>query len=253
MHPIAFELGPFAIRWYGLMMALGLAFGLWLTPRLAPRFGIPVVVVERHAVPFVLTVFAGARLAYVLAHPSDFLSDPLEIIRLDRGGIGSHGAIAAGLVYFAALQRRHGISMWSLADIAAVWIVAINALVRFGNFMNGELYGDPTSLPWGVVFSGAGDAPRHPLQLYEIVTSVVLLGFVWRWLRAPAFPGQVFWRAMIAMSAVRLALDALRAHTHVVGPLAAGQIAALALLVAGVWFLVLRPTARRPAATSAPR
>jgi phosphatidylglycerol:prolipoprotein diacylglycerol transferase len=244
MNPIAFELGSLAIRWYGLMMALGLAFGLWITPRLAPRHGIAAALVERHAVPFVIAVFAGARVAYALAHAETFVANPLEIVRLDHGGIGSHGAIAAGLVYFAWMQRRHGVSMWTLADVASIWIVVVNVLVRFGNFMNGELYGDPTSLPWGVVFSGAGDGPRHPLQIYEILSSLALLAFVPRWLRSPAFPGQVFWRTMIAMSAVRIGLDALRGHERTFGPLAAGQLAALALLAAGVWFLARRPAAR---------
>lgn len=238
VSPILVEVGPLAVRWYGVMMAASILLGVWLTRRTAPAVGLPHDLPDRVVLSFVVTLFVGARLAYVLSHLGPYLRDPVEILRVDRGGLSSHGAIAAGLLYAAWLGRREGISPWSFTDACASWIPLANALVRFGNFMNGELYGDPTTLPWGVVFPTAPDAPRHPLQLYEIATSLLLLAAVPGWLRSRRFPGEVFWKTLAVMSAVRLLLDFLRSEHRVLGPLALGQVAALVVLGAAAWFLV---------------
>jgi phosphatidylglycerol:prolipoprotein diacylglycerol transferase len=243
VNPILVQVGPFAVRWYGAMVALSIVLGIWLTRRAAPKVGIPADLPDRVALAFVVVLLAGARLGYVVSHPAVYLANPVEVLRVDRGGLSSHGAIAAGLLYAAWLGRREGISMWSFTDACASWIPLANALVRWGNFMNGELYGDPTSLPWGVVFPTAPDAPRHPLQLYEIATSLVLFVAVQRWLARRRFEGEVFWKTVGAMSVVRFALDLLRSEHRVLGPLALGQVAALAVLVAAGVFLLRRGTA----------
>lgn len=232
MDPILIQVGPVAVRWYGVMMAASILLGTWLTRRAASQVGLPADLPDRVALSFVVTLFVGARLGYVLSHPAPYLDNPLEILRVDRGGLSSHGAIAAGLLYARWLARRESISMWSFTDACAAWIPLANALVRWGNFMNGELYGDPTSLPWGVVFPTAPDAPRHPLQLYEMATSFVLFGLVQGWLRSRRFPGQVFWQTVGVMSAVRFVLDLFRSEARLLGPFALGQLAALLLLVA---------------------
>ncbi len=243
MDPILIQLGPFAVRWYGVMMALAILSGIWLTRRAAPAVGLPADLPDRVAVSFVLVLFAGARLGYVVSHPAPYLANPTEVLRVDHGGLSSHGAIAAGLLYAVWLGRKEGVSAASFLDACATWIPLANALVRWGNFMNGELYGDPTSLPWGVVFPTAPGAPRHPLQLYEMATSLVLFLLVQRWLAGRRFEGEVFWKTVGALSAVRVGLDFLRSEQRVLGPFALGQLAALALVVTAA--VVLR--ARRGA------
>jgi phosphatidylglycerol:prolipoprotein diacylglycerol transferase len=237
VDPVIVEIGPFAIRWYGVMMALSIVTGIWLTQRTAVQLGLPADLVDRIAIPLVIWLFVGARLGFVLSHPEPYLANPIEILRVDRGGLSSHGAIAAGLLYFWWLGRRRGISLWTLTDMCAAWIPAANVFVRFGNFMNGELYGDPTTLPWGVAFPDVAGGPRHPLQLYEMITSAVLFFLVQRWLGAPRFPGQVFWQTILFMSVVRFFLDLLRSEERIIGFLALGQIAALVLIAFGAWFL----------------
>jgi phosphatidylglycerol:prolipoprotein diacylglycerol transferase len=237
VQPIIVEIGPFAIRWYGVMMALSILAGIWLTQRAAVRFGLPADLVDRITIPLAILLFVGARLGYVLSHPAAYLANPIEILRVDRGGLSSHGAIAAGLLYFWWLGRRTGISAWTFTDMCATWIPTTAVFVRFGNLMNGELYGDPTSLPWGLAFPGVPGGPRHPLQLYEMMTSAVLFFLVQRWVRAPRFPGQVFWQTIVFMSVIRFFLDLLRSEERIIGFLALGQIAALVLIAFGVWFL----------------
>jgi phosphatidylglycerol:prolipoprotein diacylglycerol transferase len=244
VDPVLVQVGPFAVRWYGVMVALSILCGIWLTRRAAPSVGLPEDLPDRVALGFVVSLFVGARLAYVASHPGPYLADPLEVLRVDRGGLSSHGAILAGLAYAGWLGRREGISPWSFTDACATWIPLANALVRWGNFMNGELYGDPTSLPWGVVFPTAPEAPRHPLQLYEMATSALLFLLVHRrWLPRRQFEGEVFWKTVGALSAVRFALDFLRSEYRVVGPFALGQLAAAVLVVVSLAFLARGRTA----------
>ncbi len=237
MHPVIFEFGPIVVRWYGVMMALTILTSIAFAGRWAPRFGIDRTLFDRVTFWLVIVLFAGARLGYVASHPAEF-RDPLEIIRVWHGGLSSHGAVVAGLLYAYLLARRTGIALWSLADTCA-WTVPLTGIfVRFGNFMNGELYGDPTTLPWGVRFPTMPDAPRHPLQLYEMVASGIILLVTWRVARRRAFPGQMWWVAIGLSSIARIFLDALRSEEHdLLGIIAYGQVAAAILLAFSIWFL----------------
>jgi phosphatidylglycerol:prolipoprotein diacylglycerol transferase len=241
MDPVIVRVGPLVLRWYGVMLAATIALGMLAAYRSGPRFGVPVQTIDRIAVPFVTTALIGARLGFVISHPALF-ANPIEVLRIDHGGLTSHGAIIAGILYAAWAARRFGVSPWALAD-AIGWSIPIgNILVRFGNFANGELYGNPTTLPWGVRFPGAGDQPRHPLQIYEMILAVVILLVARRVAAARRFDGQVFWTIMVLTSIGRVFLDALRADVRAVGILTLGQIPALVLIVWGLWFLRRRTT-----------
>ena len=237
MNPVIFEVGPLVVRWYGLMMALTILTTIVAATRWGPRLGVDRGLIDRMTFGLAVILFAGARLGYVASHPGEF-RDPLEILRIWHGGLTSHGAIAAGLLYGYLVSRRAGVPLWSLADTFAWAIPLGNVFVRFGNFMNGELYGDRTTLPWGVLFPTAPDAPRHPLQLYEMVFAAVILAVAWRIARRRAFPGQVWWVIVVLTSSGRIFLDTLRSEEHVLGgAIAYGQIPAGMLLMIGVWFL----------------
>lgn len=237
MDPVIVQLGPLAIRWYGVMLASTIAAGIVVAYRIGPRFGVSVAVLDKTIVAFVVSALAGARLGYVLSHPAEF-GNLVEIIRVDHGGLTSHGAIAAGLLYLAWAARRHGVSVWSLADTFG-WAIPIgNILVRFGNFANGELYGDPTTLPWGVRFPTAPDLPRHPLQIYEMIFAAIILLAARKIALNRRFEGQVFWTIVVATSIGRLFLDALRGDVRAVGFLTLGQIPAVLLIAWGAWALL---------------
>lgn len=239
MSPILFQFGPIVIRWYGVMMALTILATVGLAYRLGPRVGISTQALDRITVPFILLAFAGARLGYVLSHPAEF-AHPVEILRLDHGGLTSHGAIAGGLLMLWIASRRQDLSLWRLAD-AVVWVIPIgNVFVRFGNFMNGELYGDMTTLPWAVTFPGV-PGPRHPLQLYEMVFAVIVLAVTLPMTRRRTFPGQIFWMVLVLTSIGRILLDLFRSEDRVWWVITLGQIPAALLIVLGVWFLATRP------------
>jgi len=287
MHPVLFELGPLTVRWYGVMMALALFLSIPITARFAVRFGLDRAVVDTIAVPFLAVLVLGARAGYVLSHLSEFADRPLAVILPPYAGLSSHGSIAAGLVFLAWWCPRHRVPVWRLLDAAAPAVLVAIVLVRWGNFMNGELFGAPTSLPWGVAVPGVPGGPRHPLPLYEIAGTLAILAGVlvlarrqeahpWPAPQAqkrpevlgPAgisgsrrgprakdaqtgrpFDGAVWWSAIIASSVLRFLLDLLRPEDRTPLFLTLGQIAALVLLAWGLWFLwtAKRRAGSRPA------
>jgi phosphatidylglycerol:prolipoprotein diacylglycerol transferase len=249
MSPILIEFGPIVIRWYGVMLAVTIGLSIWTAYRYAPHFGIPTAVLDKIAVPFAIVALVGARLGYVLSHPRQF-RDLTEIIRIDHGGLASHGAIVAGLLYLAWIAHRYRLSLWSLADLAGWGIPIGNIFVRAGNFINGELYGNPTTLPWGIRFRTAPDMPRHPLQVYEILLALVVIAYARRLAKTRKFDGQVFWSIVVVTSIGRLVFDSMRSETQVLGSLSLGQIAALVMLGFGAH--ALRMGARTEATTPAP-
>jgi phosphatidylglycerol:prolipoprotein diacylglycerol transferase len=238
MDPVLVQFGPIVVRWYGVMLATTIVLGIVMAYRYGPRFGISTTQLDRLALPFIVAAILGARLGYVVSHLSEF-TNPIEILRIDHGGLSSHGAIFAGLLVLWIAARQWEISLWSLTDAIAFTIPLGNIFVRFGNFMNGELYGDPTSLPWGLRFPGVSE-PRHPLQLYEMVFGAITLLIGIRVARRRAFAGQVFWTIMVLTSIGRIFLDALRSEERIWWILAPGQMPAILLVILGIWFLRVR-------------
>jgi phosphatidylglycerol:prolipoprotein diacylglycerol transferase len=142
------------------------------------------------------------------------------------------------------------VSIWTFADVFG-WSIPIgNVFVRVGNYINGELYGDPTSLPWGVHFPAAPGQARHPLQVYEMLFAVVIMLWARKIAARPRFEGQVFWSIVVATSIGRVCLDALRSDVRAVGWLTLGQIPAIVLIVWGAG--ALRQGARRANASPPP-
>ncbi len=226
------------------MMATMILLAVAMAYRYGPRFGVPQASLERITVSFVVLAFVGARLGFVISHPAEF-ARPAEILRVDHGGLSSHGAIAVGLLTLWVLSRRWRRSIWDLAD-TVVWVIPLgNILVRFGNFMNGELYGDITTVPWAVRFPGI-PGPRHPLQLYEMGFAVLILVAALRLARRRAFSGQIFWTVIVLTSIGRILLDFLRSEDRIWGILTLGHIPAIILVFVGSWFLLVHGLRRRP-------
>lgn len=175
IDPILIEFGPFAIRWYALAYIAGLMLGwhymrrLVASERLWAGMARPSLLdIDDFVVYATLGTILGGRLGYVLFYaPGYYLSHPLEIVEVWTGGMSFHGGflgVVAAMVIFA---WRRKLSLWTLFDLAAT-VAPIGLLFgRLANFINGELWGRPTDVPWAMVFPGAGPEPRHPSQLYE--------------------------------------------------------------------------------------
>ncbi|MEN8191032.1 MAG: prolipoprotein diacylglyceryl transferase [Thermodesulfobacteriota bacterium] len=183
IDPVIFSLGPLQVRWYGLMYVLGFTASYFLVKKqirdfsfteLEPSF-------ENLNLVLILSVVLGGRLGYVLFYNfSYYLQHPLEIPATWSGGMSFHGACIATLLGGWWYTRKKKLDFWKTADLYAVTIPIGLGLGRLGNFINAELYGRESTVPWAMVFPGGGPNPRHPSQLYEMFLEGVLL-FIILW------------------------------------------------------------------------
>lgn len=189
--PVLISIGPFAIRWYALAYIFGILLG-WLYARILIRsrslWGknppLTVVDYDDFILWVTLGIIVGGRVGYVFVYnPGYFAEHPLEALELWKGGMSFHGGFLGCVVAVILFAYRRGISMLSLGDVTCAAGPIGLFLGRIANFINGELWGRPTDLPWAMVFPQAGPLPRHPSQLYEaalegLVLLVVLALFV---------------------------------------------------------------------------
>ena len=170
IDPILLDLGPIRVSWYGLMYVFGF-FASYLLVRYQMKrkdFGISKLEVENLYFYLILGLIIGARLGYVLFYDLKmYLADPLEIFAIWHGGMSFHGGLIGVLLVGILFSWRRKKSFWKIADLLIVTAPIGLGLGRIGNFINGELYGRVTQVPWGMVFPKGGPDPRHPSQLYE--------------------------------------------------------------------------------------
>jgi phosphatidylglycerol:prolipoprotein diacylglycerol transferase len=246
IDPVAISLGPLAIRWYGLMYLAGFGAGWWLGLRriakAPPERPAPVTRGQFDDLLFfsVLGVILGGRLGYVLFYkPAYYAAHPLEIFAIWQGGMSFHGGFLGVLIAMWLLARRHRIDWWRLMDFVAPLVPLGVAAGRMGNFINGELYGRVTDLPWGMVFRGAGNAPRHPSQLYQFaLEGIALFALLWWFSSKPRPRAQVSALFLVGYGGFRFAAEFAREPDAFLGILALGltmgQWLSLPMIIAGL-------------------
>jgi phosphatidylglycerol:prolipoprotein diacylglycerol transferase len=170
IDPILIELGPLRVGWYGLMYVFGFFASYFLVRYQMKKkdFGVSKLEVENLYFYLILGLIIGARLGYVFFYDIKmYLKDPLEIFRIWNGGMSFHGGLIGVLVVGIVFSWWNKKSFWKIADLIIVTVPIGLGLGRIGNFINGELYGRVTQVPWGMIFPKGGAEPRHPSQLYE--------------------------------------------------------------------------------------
>lgn len=247
--PIALQLGPVGIHWYGLTYLV--AFGLFLLlatlrTRQAPyaEGGWTRRDVEDLLFFGVLGVVLGGRLGYVLFYkPLHFASHPLEAFAIWQGGMSFHGGLLGVLVAMALFARSRRRPFFEVTDLIAPCIPLGLASGRIGNFINGELWGKHTTLPWGMVFPDGGPFPRHPSQLYECaLEGVVLFSALWFFSARKRPTGQVSGLFALLYGIFRFTVEFVREPDVQLGYLAfgwltMGQVLCLPLIMLGLWLL----------------
>ncbi len=247
IDPIAVRLGPLKVHWYGLMYLFGFV-AFWLLGRIRARR--EDVVVRPEEVGDLLFygmvgVILGGRLGYVLFYGLEaFVHDPLMVFRIWEGGMSFHGGLIGALVGGWLYQRRRGWGFLRTMDFVAPLIPPGLFFGRIGNFINGELWGKPTDLPWGMVFPGAGPEPRHPSQLYEaFLEGVVLFAILWLFSSRPRPVGAVSGLFLVCYGLFRFLIEFVRQPDPQLGYLAfgwvtMGQILSLPMMLAGAALMV---------------
>jgi phosphatidylglycerol:prolipoprotein diacylglycerol transferase len=253
--PIAFRLGPLDIHWYGIAYAVGLAAVYLLITRLAERRGLNADLVGNGMLIVAAAALAGGRLYHVIDQWQLYANDPLKIILPPYSGLGVYGGIVSGTIAAYLFIRRHHQDFWAWADVVAPGLFLMQAIGRWGNFFNQELYGPPTSLPWGIpidcahridAYSCAGfplETRFQPLFLYESVSGIlgmlvlIYLGSrAFRWLRS----GDLLFLFFIWYGVVRFALETMRLNNWTFYGVPTAQIVSLAFIVIGLAGLVVR-------------
>ncbi|NYT65542.1 prolipoprotein diacylglyceryl transferase [Alcaligenaceae bacterium] len=243
INPIALQIGPIAIHWYGLMYLIGFAL-VWVLGRWRIKHGktdLSPQDLEDIIFYSVLGVIAGGRLGYVLLYkPAYYLTHPLEIFYVWEGGMAFHGGLLGVIVVLLLYARKRQKTLLEIGDFIAPLIPLGLAAGRLGNFINGELWGRATTLPWGMVFPHTGDGlARHPSQLYEMaLEGFVLFALLWWFARKPRPVGQISAVFLIGYGAFRFLLEYTREPDYFLGlfagGLSMGQLLSLPMILAGV-------------------
>jgi phosphatidylglycerol:prolipoprotein diacylglycerol transferase len=257
-NPVALQLGPVAIHWYGITYLVAFALFLALTrQRLGhdpyarqPEIWNPAAV-EDLLFYGVLGVVLGGRLGYCLFYkPGYYAAHPLEVFAVWQGGMSFHGGMLGVILAMAVWARRKGLSWLTVTDFIAPCVPTGLASGRVGNFINGELWGRPAdpSLPWAMVFPQSGDAvPRHPSQIYQFALEGLLLFILlWWFARRPRPVGAVSGAFLVGYGSFRFMAEYFREPDAFLGLLAMnlsmGQWLCLPMILTGalLWAFALR-------------
>ncbi len=264
IDPIIFQIGPLAVRWYGLGYVVGILFAWWYSKKLVSTPGLwahnkaPMKPedLDDFLVWAAVGVVLGGRIGYILFYDlGRYIANPLDIFALTQGGMSFHGGMLGTILAMVLFARSRGIPAWSLLDVVAAGVPVGLGLVRVANFINSELWGRPTDVAWGVIFPNGGPEPRHPSQLYEaglegIVLFAALAWLVWRAkkLKRPKFVGGAF---IAGYGVSRIIVEFFRTPDAQIGYLAGtdwltmGMVLSLPMVLAGTWAMV---TAQNPEA-----
>lgn len=247
IDPVLIRLGPLAVRWYGLMYVFGLTAAFFIIKARAARQKLVLPLNDLHDLILyaAIGVILGGRLGYTLFYNFPYyINHPLKVFAVWEGGMSFHGGLIGVIVGGWVFCRRRGYSFYRLADVATPTAPIGLGLGRLGNFINGELYGRPTDVPWCMVFDASGGGPvcRHPSQLYEaFLEGIVLFTLVWIVDRRPHPPGVLFWTFITGYAACRIFVEQFRepdAHLGLfAGVISMGQILSVPMLLLGLFML----------------
>jgi phosphatidylglycerol---prolipoprotein diacylglyceryl transferase len=252
LSPVALDLGFFQLRWYSLAYIAGILIGWWYLTKLLDQPGAPMA--RRHADDFVfyatIGIILGGRLGYALFYDPRLLTEPGNLIKLWEGGMSFHGGFYAVIIALWWFCRKNDLNLLRVCDYVACATPFGLFFGRLANFVNGELWGRPSDLPWAMVFPGAGPEPRHPSQLYEAGMEGVFM-FIVLWLMfwktdARYQPGKLVGTGLIIYGVSRSMLELVRQPDagleNLSWGLTMGQTLSLPMLIAGIYLFV---TAKR--------
>ncbi len=262
VSPEIIQIGPFSLRWYGLMFAAGFSFGFMMVRKMFLAEGAPEKWLDSLFMALVVGTILGARLGHILFYqPEYYFSHPSEILKIWEGGLASHGGVigvVTALWWFSRYVSQK--SFYWVADKVAAPIALVGAMIRFGNLMNSEIVGHPSEAPWAFLFVRAAreslaSVPRHPVQLYELLSYLLIfLLLIWLYWKREAWKKSGYltglWFALIF--GARFVWEYFKSDQggiqSVVGnSLTTGQLLSIPCVLFGLW-LVYRAHQNPPTA-----
>ena len=249
INPDLFSIGPVHVRWYGVMYVLGFLAAYFLIQKQQRSKEIGLVGTTAQDLIFYLAigVIVGGRLGYILFYEyNDFMpyiKNPLEIIATWHGGMSFHGGLIGSVLAGWIFARRKGIPFPALADSAIVTCPIGLGLGRLGNFINGELLGRPTDVPWAMIYPAGGPIPRHPTQLYEsLAEGLLLFVIMWSLRKKPFKDGMMVAFFLLFYGIIRFVIEFFKEPDpqlgFLLGYFTMGQILCMAMIVASAFLML---------------
>jgi len=245
VNPNILELGSLQLRWYGLLFVGSFFLGLMILQWIYKREKKDPAVLDNLLIYIMVGAVVGARLMHCFAYEPDFyLSKPLEILKVWKGGLASHGGLAGVLIALYLFAKRYNESyMWLLSRVAIPGALTA-AFVRFGNLFNSEILGKPSELPWAIIFQRIDMIPRHPVQLYEAFSYLIILMILIAIYRkvSPIFatkilPGVFLVTIFTARFFIEYAKTRQAAYTTDL-PFSTGQMLSVPYIIAGIIWII---------------
>ena len=256
LNPIAIQLGPLQIHWYALAYLAGFALAGVVMYRVSRRWelGISADEVANIMIGIAWGVIIGARLFYCIFYGDGYyFANPFKVFAVSEGGMSFHGGLIGAIVGGALMCRMCKISIPTVCDLGVIGAPIGLFFGRCANFVNGELWGKPTDLPWGVVFETGGNVARHPSQLYEAFLEGLVIFVVLFCLsrKRPARPQGCFMGTFLALYGIfRFLIEFVRVPDaqlgYLLGPITMGQLLSLPLVILGIGVLVWARRSQRP-------
>jgi phosphatidylglycerol:prolipoprotein diacylglycerol transferase len=255
IDPVLISVGPLSIRWYALSYIVGIFIGWWYARTLAGNQrlwgpnGSPMkpADIDDFVVWATVGIILGGRLGFVLFYDlPHYIDNPGDILAIWHGGMSFHGGLLGTMLAMFLFARSRKIPVWSLFDVIGASVPPGILLVRLANFINGELWGKPTDLPWAMVFPNAGPEPRHPSPLYEGLLEGLILFLILRYLthgmKRLQQPGFVAGAFAAWYGASRIFVEFFRVPDvqigYLWGPLTLGMLLSIPLLVIGIGLMI---------------
>jgi phosphatidylglycerol:prolipoprotein diacylglycerol transferase len=242
IDPVFLRIGPLEFRWYGLMYILSFIAAYFVIRNRSRRLNLPLSNDDIADLVFTvaLGIILGGRTGYILFYNlSYYLAHPLRVFAVWEGGMSFHGGLTGAIVAGVWYARKKHLPFFRLADVCFLTAPIGLLLGRLGNFINGELYGRVTTVPWGIVFPTGGDLPRHPSQLYEaILEGPVTFSILWLISRKERPGGVVFWTFITLYGLFRFSVEFFREPDaqlgYLVGGLSMGQLLSAPMCIVGL-------------------
>ena len=246
IDPILVAVGPFSVRYYGIIYALGFILAYLFLRQAGKKKEIPIQEADIDALMLYLMIgiVLGARLFEIIFYnPSYYFHNPGEMLAIWHGGLSFHGGLAGAYLGALLFCKKKKVSLLLIADALAIPAALALAFGRIANFINGELYGIPTNLPWGVKFPGAPEF-RHPSQLYEALKNAVIFFILLKVKKPTLKQGCLFGMFLVLYGAMRFLIEFVREPEIMVGPLTMGQMLSIPTIIIGIWLIKRKNTGK---------
>lgn len=251
ISPVLVEIGPFSIRYYGLIFALGLLVSFLIIRHLARKQQLPLSSRDFDELLIIGTVavVVGARLGHVISSWGYYSANPAQIIAVWNGGMAFHGGFIGLVIAGYLFAKKKKLEFYDIADIAVIPVALALAFGRIANFINGEFYGTPTSLPWAVKFQGV-EGFRHPTQIYEAIKNFFIFFVLWQLhnlfgkkVDQKLPKGALFWTFVFLYGSIRFFLEFVKVVPDYAFGLTWGQFWSIPMVVVGGYMLwkLLKP------------